>query len=209
MSNLNWVDNVFLAIFFISAIAGLMRGLVKEVISLITWVAAFVVASLFATPVAQYFTSSQSVQSVVSSASSAVGSNAAATSVSMLSVGISYVILFVVTLIVGSIFNYILSKAVEGQGISFFNRLLGAVFGLARGFLLVLIVVFLVQMTALQQQPWWTQSQLVPSFQPAVTWLNGIVQPSLESLKAKVNDAVPTGTSVVPDAKNMLQGIQH
>src|ERR1041385_2992010 len=68
MSNLNWVDIVILVIFFASVLAGLIRGFVKEIISLVTWIAAFFIATMFASKLAAWFTSFPSVQSMISSA---------------------------------------------------------------------------------------------------------------------------------------------
>lgn len=186
MSSLNWVDNIILFVFFMSVVAGLMRGLVKEVISLLTWLAAFIVAVIFSPKLAAMFTSSPSVQSMVSGASTAVGLNTAQP-VSMFAIGVSFIALFVGTLIVGSLINSLTSRAVERQGISFANRLLGSVFGLARGFIIVLVIIFLVQLSPIQQQPYWSSSQFVNAFQPAVQWFGNLVQPGFQSLKAKVD----------------------
>lgn len=189
MSNLNWVDILILCVFLFSVLAGLMRGLVKEIISLLTWIAAFIIAIIFSSKLAALFTGTQQVQSAISSASNAVGTSAAQ-SISVLSVGVSFIILFVGTLLIGSIIGSIISKAVDSVGIGFINRFLGGVFGLARAFLLVLVGMFLIQLTTLQQQPWWVQSQFVSSFQPAVVWLGGVVAPGLASLKDTLNNTI-------------------
>lgn len=200
MSNLNWVDNIILMVFVISILAGLMRGLVREMIALLTWAAAFVVAVLFSSKVAASFSGGQAVQGMVNQATGSMGVNAAKP-LSMLSIGASFVGLFVATVIVGSIINYFVSRAVEGQGISFSNRLLGGVFGLARGFLLVLFTVFLIQLTPLSDQPYWTSSQFVHSFQPTIKWMSDLVSPGLENLKSKVSDTIKK-----VDPSQFLQG---
>jgi membrane protein required for colicin V production len=189
LTHLNWVDDAILLIFLVSVLAGLMRGLVKEVISLFTWIAAFIVAILFSTRVASMFTGSDQVQSAVSNASNNIGMNASQ-SVSVLSIGVSFLLLFVATLIIGSIINYIISRAVESGGISFINRLLGGVFGLARGFLIILVGIFLIQLSPVQDEPWWQASQFVKSYQPSVKWLGDTVSPGFENLKAKVDDTL-------------------
>ena len=200
MANLNWVDNTILVIFLISILAGLMRGLVREMIALLTWAAAFIVSILFSSKVAAAFSGNAGVQGMVNQAAGSMGVDAAKP-LSMLSIGASFVGLFVATLIVGSVINYFVSSAVEGRGISFSNRLLGGVFGLARGFLLVLFAVFLIQLTPLSDQPYWTGSQFVKSFQPMVKWLSDLVAPGLESLKHKVSDTLKNA-----DPNQFLQG---
>ncbi len=189
MNSLNWVDYIILGIFLASIVAGLMRGVVKEVLSLLTWLAAFVVASLFSSTLANSFTSSSSVQSAVSTASNHIGAHAA-TSVSMLAIGVSFAILFIGTLIVGSLINYVISRVVQGGGISIANCLLGGIFGVLRGYLINLLVVFLVQLSPLADQAAWAQSELVRSFQPAAQWLSNIVEPKLKNLKEKVGQTL-------------------
>ncbi len=189
MSSLNWIDNIILIVFFFSVVAGLMRGLIREVISLLSWVAAFIIAVIFSSKLAATFTSSPDVQSAISNATTSIGVNAAQP-VSMFSVGVSFIILFVGTLVIGSIINSFMSRAVERQGISFANRLLGSVFGLMRGFIIVMVGIFLVQLSPIQQQPYWSQSQFVNAFQPAVQWFGNIVQPGFQSLKAKVDSTL-------------------
>lgn len=190
MADFNGVDYAFIGVFVGSIIAGLMRGVIKEVISVLTWAAAFIVASLFSSRLAAAFSHSDHVQSAISSANGAMGMNATQ-SVSYLALGGSFVLLFVGTLIIGSLLNRLISYAAEGQGISIANRLLGGIFGLGRGFLINLVVIFLVQLApAVAQQPMWTSSQLVTAYQPAVAWLSEFVQPGFESLKTKVGETI-------------------
>jgi membrane protein required for colicin V production len=199
MTGLNWVDYSIVSVFAVSIMAGLMRGLVREVISIVSWFAAVVVASMFSSRLAATFTSDPSVQSALTDASTSMGVNAAQP-VSYFAIGISFVILFVGTLIIGSLINYFLSRAAEFQGISFVNRALGAVFGFARGFLLNLVIMFLIQLSPLGQQAFWKQSQFVQSFQPAIVWLANVVQPGLEGIKAKMDQTLQNVGSQVQGA---------
>lgn len=185
MTNLNWVDLSVLAIFLLSMLAGLMRGFVKEIIGLIAWVAAFIIACLFASRLASAFTSSNTVQSAMTNSSMNL-----AEPVSLVSLGISFVCIFVVVLIIGKVISFIISGAVEGTGVSFINRFLGAVFGLARGFLLVIVTMFLVGLSPMAGEYWWTESQFVNYFQPIVKMVGEKVQPGLEDLKSKVGQTI-------------------
>lgn len=189
MSNLNWVDILILLVFLFSVLAGLMRGFVKEVLSLITWIVAFTVAAMFATKLAVIFTGSEKVQSMVSSASDSIGMSAAEP-ISVLSIGLCFILIFVVVLIFGSIITSLVSSAVTGVGLGLINRLLGGLFGLARGFLIVVLLMFLCELTTMRDQPYWTQSQFVNSFQPAVDWVSSVVSPSLANLKEKMSDTM-------------------
>jgi len=170
-----------LVVFFGSIVAGLMRGFMKEIIALITWIAAFAVSIAFSSRVATAFTSS---------------SADTAQPVSMLAIGASFIALFVAVLLIGSLLNYFIASLTKGEGLGFGNRLLGGLFGLARGFLVNLILLFLVQLSPISQQPVFAQSQLVAAYQPVITWIDGLVEPGLEKLKADmghtVNEANPS-----------------
>lgn len=208
MSNLNWVDYIILVIFFFSILAGFGRGLVREVISLLTIVAAFVVASMFAGSVADAFTSSASVQTVVSQASASTGVNASQ-SASYIALGLSFTILFVATIIAGAIIGYFINMAFQAGVLGIGNRLLGGVFGLVRGFIINLVIIFVVQLTPFASQAPWQQSQMVVSFQPAVVWLGGIVSPALANLKQKIGSSLQDVNSSVQSITNSYTGFSQ
>lgn len=201
MANLNWVDYIFLAIFLFSILGGLSRGFVKEVISFAALIAAFIIAALFSQHLANVFTSSSSVQNVVSQASSAIGTSAAKP-VSYLALGLSFAILFAGTIIAGSIISYFINVAFQTGVLGVGNRLLGGVFGLCRGFLINLVIIFLVQLTPFSDAASWRQSQIVSSYQPAVQWLAGIVSPSLANLKEKIGQTLQNVNSQIQNLTN-------
>lgn len=208
MANLNWVDYIILIIFLFSILAGFGRGLVRELISLLTLVAASVVASMFSNSLATAFTNNASVQSVVNEASSTIGSTASQ-SASYLALGLSFTLLFVGTMIVGSLFGYFINMAFQTGVLGIGNRLLGGVFGLVRGYIINLIIIFVVQLTPLANQPAWQQSQLVMGFQPSVQWLNGIVSPTLANLKAKIGDSLQDVNSSIQNMTNSYTGFSQ
>lgn len=189
MQGYNWLDYIFIAIFLFSMLAGFGRGFVREVMSLVTLVAAFVVASMFSNALAVAFTSAPSVQNVVNQASSAIGVNTAQP-VSYLALGLSFGLLFAGTVIAGSIISFFLNFAFQAGLLGMGNRLLGAVFGFARGFIINLVLIFVVQLTPVSAEAWWGQSSIVHSYQPAVVWLGGIVSPSLADLKNKMSQTL-------------------
>lgn len=185
MANFNSVDYIILGLLLFSMLAGLMRGLVKEMIALLTWVVAFVVSTVFATRLANVFTSSPKVQSAISSATNSLSASTNEPA-SLLAIGISFISIFVCVLIIGKIISYFISSAIEGHGISFANRFLGAVFGLGRGVLFVLLVMFLVQLSPVSDQESWQESRFVEALKPTVKRISDIVQPGIENLKSKV-----------------------
>lgn len=196
MQNFNWVDYIFLAIFFFSMLAGFGRGFVREVVSITTLIAAFVVATMFSNALAVAFTSSPTVQSVVTQANSAIGVNTAQP-VSYLALGISFGLLFAGTVIAGSIIGFFLNFAFQAGLLGMGNRLLGAAFGLARGFIFNLVIIFVVQLTPISSEAWWGQSSIVNQYQPAVVWLGTAVSPALADLKSKMGQTLQgVGSSI-------------
>lgn len=147
---MTWPDYAILAIIAISLLVGLLRGFVKEVFSLVVWVAAFVVAYRFAGDVAVLMESHVSVPS----ARTAIG----------------FIGLFIVVLVVGGLANYLLGRLVESTGLSGTDRLLGGLFGIGRGVALVVVAILVAGFTPIPADPWWKASRLIHSFMPLVNW---------------------------------------
>ncbi len=146
---MNWADYVILGALGLSVLMGLWRGFVGEVLALAVWGLAVWVAWTLGPQVA-----------------------AALTAVSLPSARIvlGYALCFIAVLIAGAIIGFLMRKLVAGSGLSGTDRLLGAVFGLARGLALVTLVVLLLGFTPFPRDPWWHESRLLPSFQQGAQW---------------------------------------
>lgn len=208
MSNLNWVDYIILAIFFFSMLAGFGRGLVRELISLITLVAAFVIASMFANTFAQSLMNSSLVQGLMSQTSTATGINASQP-VSYIAIGLSFAVIFGGVVLMGSLVGYFIGMAFQVGMLGIGNRLLGAVFGFVRGFIVNLVIIFVVQLSPLGGEPWWQQSHFVGAFQPAVQWLGNLVSPSLSQLKEKFGQTWQDVNSSIQNITNSAAGMMQ
>lgn len=206
-SNLNWVDYIILAVFLFSILSGLWRGLVREIISLVTLIAAFIVAIIFSSPLANAFTNTAAVQNAVNQASTSIGVNAAQP-ISYAALGISFGILFAATMLAGAIIGFIINIPFQAGILGMGNRLLGAVFGFFKGFLINIVLIFVVQLTPLGNQTWWHQSQFVTMFQPEVQILGNFVSPSLANLKAKFGQGFQNlNSSVQTGMQGAVQGV--
>ena len=147
----NWADWCIVVIVAISALISIVRGFVKEALSLLVWVLAFVVAFFFAERLAPLLTNLVSLPSLRYVA--------------------AFAALFVATLIVGSLINYLIGQLVKMTGLSGIDRLLGMMFGVCRGVLIALLVlIFVPKILPVQQDPWWQQSRLIPKILVLETW---------------------------------------
>ena len=135
-----WIDFVILGIIGLSAVVSLVRGFVKEAMSLATWLAAFFVASNFYADLSALLDISDP----------------------LIRNGTAIAILFVLTLILGALINYIVSQLVDKTGLSGTDRVLGVCFGAVRGVLIVAALLFFSDtMTGFNQSLWWQQSVLI------------------------------------------------
>lgn len=161
---MTWADWAIIAVLGLSALISVVRGFVKEVVSLLIWVAAAVIASIFHDQLAVWMVDWISTPSL-----------------RMLT---AWILLFVAVLIVGGILNYLLGKLVEATGLSGTDRLLGLLFGLARGLIiLMVIVVILPSVLPVDQDLWWQESTLIPYFLQYEDWARETGAEVLDFLK--------------------------
>ena len=195
MAEFNFVDLIIFIIFVSCILVGMARGLVKEIISLGSLVLAFIVASTFTHELAATLNNLPFIQQFVGEVSSNVGVNASQP-VSYFTLALSFVCLFSATLIAGSIVGSILTMALQVGILGLSNRIFGGVFGFCRGFIINLVLIFLVQLTPIANQPIWANSKLVGEFQPAVAWLSTLISPALADIKKRFNKVMQdTGES--------------
>lgn len=148
---MNWFDIAIIATLGLSILVGLWRGFIGEVMALACWILAFWVAWMFGPALADRFAASISAPSV--------------------RVLLGYALCFVAVLIAGAILGFLLRKLVSGSGLSGTDRLLGMVFGLVRGFALVVLVVLLMKFTPVVRDDWWQNSRMLPTFEQGARWV--------------------------------------
>ncbi len=148
---MTWFDYVVLAILLVSIVISVMRGLVREILSLIGWVAAFVVASLFSGDVAALLPA-------------VVGHPA-------LRLIVAFLLLLLGGALTMSLVNWGILRAIAAAGLELADRGLGGLFGLARGVLIVLALVMVAGMTRLPQMDVWKDALLSPLAEAAVDTL--------------------------------------
>lgn len=139
MAAFDWVSALVL---LLSLLIGAWRGLIYEVLSVLTWVAAFLVAQLFAAAVAPHLPLGDLPEA---------GRYAAA-----------FLLVFVLTVFALGLVAWLGKKFIEVTGLRPVDRTLGALFGVVRAVVVLLVVALVAKSTTLQQSAWWQDSVVAP-----------------------------------------------
>ncbi|MEA3275346.1 MAG: CvpA family protein [Pseudomonadota bacterium] len=161
---MTWVDYVIIGVIVLSALIGLARGFIREVLSLAVWLGAVFIAWVYFGELSVHLAPWISTPSV--------------------RLGAAFLILVFAVLIVGAIIGHLLTYLVEKTGLTGTDRVLGVVFGGARGAVLVAMLVFLGALTPLPEDSWWEESMLIGRFQVLAERILGEIPPDIvEKLK--------------------------
>jgi membrane protein required for colicin V production len=146
-----WIDIAIVALIILSAVLSLFRGFVKEALALASWLVALWVAMIFYTDLAavlEPWLGEPSIRNIA-----------------------AFTILFICVLLLGALVNYLISKLVIRTGLAGTDRLLGTLFGLVRGVVIVAILVLFAGLTPMPQDSWWQDSQLIGYFEELALWM--------------------------------------
>lgn len=142
---MNWADWAIIAVLGVSVLISVIRGFVREAMSLVVWAAALAVAMFFYQRLALWLVDLIDTPS--------------------LRFVVAWLVLFIAVLIVGGMINYLLGQMIRATGLSGTDRLLGIIFGGARGAIVVLVVLIVLPgILPVDEDPWWRESLLVPEF---------------------------------------------
>jgi membrane protein required for colicin V production len=154
LATLDWV---VLAVLALSMLLGLWRGLVYEVLSVLNWIAAFLLARWLAPQAVQYMPFHPANERV--------------------QYAVGFVAVFLVALILGGLLAWAVKRLVAAAGLAPVDRVLGGVFGLVRGTVLVLAFAVVVHLVGMKDGAWWNESVTA-----------GIATAALRGLKPAVPD---------------------
>lgn len=150
MEALIWIDWVIIALIAVSTLISLKRGFVREALSLVTWVGAFIVARTF----------HPQMQSLLEST----------VETPLVRLIAAFAILFFGTLIVGAIINNMIGHLVRATGLSATDRVLGMGFGLLRGVVVVIVAIAFTRYTPLAEDTWWKESVMIDRLAVVEDW---------------------------------------
>ncbi len=185
---LSWLDYVLVGIVVLSAAISLLRGFIREALALVGWVAAVWIAITFSEQLAGLFASSISLPSM--------------------RLALAYLLLFIGTLVVFAMLVWLVGLLVEKTGMSGTDRMLGMVFGLARGVIIAAILVLLAGLTPLPRDPWWREAVLVPHFQAIAEQLHAALPAEVSRYInfGPNNSAAPSSPVLTPEMQQQPQG---
>jgi len=148
---LNWADIFVLTVLGISALLSLLRGLVKEVLSLVGWVVACWLAFRYSGPAGVVLAGTFGVPPSVRTA-------------------IGFIALLVGVLLLFGVVNFLIGKLISGTGLGATDKMLGMLFGIGRGLAIITVLVIFAGLTPLPRDPWWHQSSFLPRLVPVANW---------------------------------------
>jgi membrane protein required for colicin V production len=150
-----WVDYLIIGIIFISAGISIVRGFMKEVLSLASWILAFWVALMFHSHLSTLLANYVETPSI--------------------RLFLAFFILFAVTLILAAMVNHLIAQVVEKTGLTGTDRALGIVFGLLRGVAIVTILVLAAGATPMPTDSWWQNALLLEHFEKLAIWTRDLL----------------------------------
>ncbi|MFY9127787.1 MAG: CvpA family protein [Limnohabitans sp.] len=148
MSSTDWI---LLALLTASMLLGALRGLVYEVLSVMGWIAAFLLAQWFAPTVSEKLPMQGSGETLRFAA--------------------AFVLVFIASVFAAGLISSLMKKLISAVGLRPVDRILGAIFGAFRGLILLLALSVVVHMTALHESDWWLESKGGPML---MTLLKGL-----------------------------------
>ncbi len=152
---MTWLDYLLIALIVFSCVAGLLRGLLREVIALVTWILAVWIAWHYADVLEPRLGGALANEGVRAWAARSI--------------------IFVVVVVVGTCISAIVGHMVRLSIFSGTDRFFGGIFGFLRGLVMIGLFVILCHALRLNGEPWWRGSMLIPYGERAANLLRGMV----------------------------------
>ena len=174
---MHWLDIAIITVISVSIITGLIRGFVKELIAITIWGLAIWLAYHYASSLDGYllkWISEASIRYLV-----------------------GFIAILLSTLVIGGVINALLALLMKKSGLSGTDRMLGMVFGFARGVFIVALGLVVLQMTSLSNDTQIKDSRLLAVFNPAVQWISSRVPQVLAKMNVLEKQS-PLKVTMIP-----------
>jgi membrane protein required for colicin V production len=148
---MTWADYLIIATISLSTLISIWRGFTREALSLSAWVLAAWVALTFSPALAMQLEPHIEIVTLREAA--------------------AFAILLIATLFIAAFVNHLLAQLVHKTGLTGTDRTIGILFGVARGVILVAVLVLVGEITEQHQEIWWQDSLLISHFEQIVNWL--------------------------------------
>lgn len=145
------VDWGIVAILAVSCLLGIWRGLMREIFSLAGWVAAVFLSLRYAVPLGAHLPGDIDWP--------------------VLRTSIAVAIIVILCLFIATLLGWVVHKLITAARLSGTDRMLGGMFGVLRGVVIIFAAVYFTSRTTLAQQPAWRDALLVQPFEAGVRWL--------------------------------------
>jgi membrane protein required for colicin V production len=164
------VDYILAAIVCVSVLFGAMRGFLRESVALLGWLVGLWLAWRYAPQLHPYL--------------------GGALKGTMLQVWVARIMVLMAVVIVAWLIGSLLGYIVQRSGLTLgVDRILGGVFGLVRGAVIVGFAVMLGEAADLSQEPWWKHSKLLPIGQEMASVLRGYVETGRQVVEETVSES--------------------
>ena len=187
MQDIHIIDYGIIAIIALSALMGVMRGFVREAMSLVTWVTAITIAVLYGETVAGWFNT---------------------VSLSGIRLVLAFVLIVLGTLIIGGVLSHLIAKVIRSTRFSITDRIIGILFGFARGAIVISLVIIMIKASGISYQSLTKDSMLTPKLEPIALWLEKKLPEDIKKLsphfKAEDVTGVKNSTSELKPTEQKL-----
>jgi membrane protein required for colicin V production len=180
-------DISILVIVLLSGLLGVWRGLMSEVMAIVTWVVAVIATLLFGHSMANAFT-------VVDLAGAREF--------------LGHVSVFILVMITGTIVQWMLAKGIKKSGLSSTDRVLGFGFGVMRGGIIVSLLALALGFTGIPQSDDWKQAHLTPTAESGAMWMRKAMPDAAAQLVQLQDSAIVDSVIATDDADTAAGSVQ-
>jgi len=178
--DMTWIDVAILVIFVVSIGLAMMRGFVREVVSIASWVAALLLAIMQAASVASM------LPDALDSASFSLDGAEYGTNIRGI---LAFILIFFSVLIIGVIINKLLAQVTQTEMLKGIDKMLGVIFGFIRASVVVVVLIILSRsFTQLPDAYGWQASTLIRPFENLSNW----VLDELSRVDADMSSVIPS-----------------